>query len=66
MDDRINKNKSAEQDVPVMERRIGKTTYLLRVHFNPNSKDTLQSKLERLLANEVRHTDLMDLNNAEF
>ena len=44
-------------EVPAVRRKIGRTTYLVRVHFNPDSKETLQDKLERMLVNEVNHPD---------
>lgn len=44
-------------EAPVVRRKIGNTTYLVRVHFNPDSKETLQDKLERMLVNEVNHPD---------
>ena len=39
---------------PDLVKRIGKTTYHVKVHFNPNSKETMQDKIMRMLRNEVR------------
>ncbi len=44
-------------EASVVRRKIGKTTYFVRVHFNPNSKETLQDKLQRMLEDEVNHPD---------
>lgn len=44
-------------EAPVIRRKIGKTTYLVRVHFNPESTETLQDKLQRMLEDEVNHPD---------
>ena len=44
-------------EAPVVRRKIGGTTYLVKVHFNPDSKETLQDKLERMLVNEVKNPD---------
>ena len=44
-------------EAPVVRRKIGKTTYLVRVHFNPESTETLQDKLQRMLEDEVNHPD---------
>ena len=44
-------------EAPTFRKKVGKTTYLVRVHFNPDSKETLQQKLERMLVNEVNHPD---------
>lgn len=41
----------------MVRRQIGKTTYLVKVHFNPDSKETLQDKIERMLVNEVNNPD---------
>ena len=32
---------------------IGKTTYVVRVHFSETSKETMQDKIKRLLREEV-------------
>lgn len=47
-----------EQDTPLVRRKIGSTTYLVRVHFNSDSKETLQQKIQRMLANEVQSMEL--------
>ena len=41
----------AEQ--PDLVKTIGKTTYQVKVHFNPNAKETMQDKIIRMLRNEV-------------
>ena len=41
------------QDCPTMQVRIGKTTYILKLHFNENAKETLEDKIKRLLQDEV-------------
>ena len=42
----------AEQ--PDLVKRIGKTTYRVKVHFNTNSRETMTDKIIRMLRNEVR------------
>ena len=42
----------AEQ--PDLVKRIGKTTYRVKVYFNPNSKETITDKIFRLLRNEIQ------------
>ena len=44
----------AEQ--PDFVKRIGKTTYQVKVHFNPNSKETMSDKIIRMLRNEVQQS----------
>ncbi|MBP3266353.1 MAG: transposon-encoded TnpW family protein [Lachnospiraceae bacterium] len=46
-----------EQDFVTVRKKIGKTTFLVKVHFNKDSKETLQKKCERLIADEVRYID---------
>lgn len=41
------------QDCPTMQVRIGKTTYIVRLHFNENAKETLEDKIKRLIQDEV-------------
>ena len=42
-----------QEDKPDLVKRIGKTTYRVKVHFNPNSKETMSDKIIRMLRNEV-------------
>ncbi len=44
-------------EAPVVRRQIGKTTYLVKIHFNPDSPETLQDKLQRMIEDEVNHPD---------
>jgi hypothetical protein len=41
----------AEQ--PDLVKRIGNTTYQVKIHFNPNSKETIKDKIIRMIRNEV-------------
>ena len=41
------------EEQPDLVKRIGKTTYRVKVHFNPNSKETMSDKIIRMLRNEV-------------
>ena len=47
-----------EQDAPALVKKIGKTTYVVRVHFSETSKETMNDKIKRLLKNEIQ--DLMN------
>ena len=40
-------------DNPDFVKRIGKTTYKVKVHFSTTSKETMQDKIIRMLRNEV-------------
>ena len=48
-------NNIALQGNPVaMRKTIGKTTYLVRVHFNENARENMQDKINRLLVGDVK------------
>jgi len=38
----------------VLHRQIGSTTYRVRLHFNPNPRETLDEKVRRLLKNDLQ------------
>ncbi|MCI8607367.1 MAG: hypothetical protein HFG72_11365 [Hungatella sp.] len=35
-------------------KKIGQTTYIVRVHFSKTSKETMSDKIKRMLKNEIR------------
>ena len=39
---------------PTVRKQIGKTTYIVRVHFSQIAKETMEDKIKRLLREEVR------------
>ena len=38
---------------PTVRKQIGKTTYIVRVHFSETAKETMEDKIKRLLREEV-------------
>ena len=38
----------------VLQRRIGSTTFKVRIHFDATAKETLDDKIRRLLKNELQ------------
>ena len=48
------KNSTTSPEPYVLHRQIGSTTYRVRLHFNPNAKETLDEKVLRLLKNELQ------------
>ena len=51
----INGKTSLIQDRPPdLVKKIGKTTYLVRVHFSQTSRETLEDKIKRMLRDDVR------------
>ena len=47
-------NTMKTEPYPTFKRKIGKTTYVVRVHFSETSKETMEDKIKRLLREEVR------------
>jgi hypothetical protein len=45
--------KAKEVGQPDLVKRIGKTTYKVKIHFSTTSKETMSDKIMRLLRNEV-------------
>ncbi|BDE85858.1 hypothetical protein CE91St42_03160 [Oscillospiraceae bacterium] len=37
---------------PVMVKKIGKTTYRVKIHFSETSKETMSDKIKRLILND--------------
>ena len=44
----------APENTPAMVKKIGKTTYKVRVHFSDTSTETLSDKIKRMLKNEIQ------------
>ena len=42
----------APEDAPALVKKIGKTTYKVRVHFSQTSTETMSDKIKRMLKNE--------------
>ena len=45
---------NAGAEPPVLIRKIGKTTYRVRVHFSITSRETMSDKIKRMLKNEIQ------------
>ena len=44
----------APADAPALAKKIGKTTYKVRVHFSDTSTETMSDKIKRMLKNEIQ------------
>lgn len=44
---------------PTVRRKIGKTTYIVHVHFIETTKETLEDKIKRMLCEEARKMQLL-------
>ena len=45
---------SAQEDAPALVKKIGRTTYMVRVHFSKTSSETMSDKIKRMLKNEIQ------------
>jgi len=45
---------TTEQQLPMLVKKIGKTTYMVGVHFSQTSKETMDDKVARLVKNDIR------------
>lgn len=45
---------SDEPDAPALIKKIGKTTYIARIHFSEDATETMEEKIKRMLKEEVR------------
>ena len=41
-------------------KKIGQTTYVVRFHYSDDAKETMQEKINRMLANEASRPDFME------
>ena len=42
------------KDAPALVKKIGRTTYIVRVYFSKTSKETMSDKIKRMLKNEIQ------------
>ena len=42
-----------EDERPALVKKIGKTTYRVKIHFSTTSRETMSDKIERMLRNEI-------------
>ena len=45
---------TTEDNPPALVKKIGKMTYIVRIHFSETSTETMEDKIKRMLKNEVR------------
>ena len=44
----------APEDAPALVKKIGKTTYKVRVHFSQTSTETMSDKIKRILKTDIQ------------
>ena len=42
------------EDAPALVKKIGRTTYVVRVHFSKTSTETMSDKIKRLIKREIQ------------
>ena len=47
-------NTTPTKDVPALAKKIGRTIYIVRIHFSKTSKETMSDKIKRMLKNEIQ------------
>ena len=45
---------TSQDNPPALVKKIGKMTYIVRIHFSETSTETMEDKIKRMLKNEVR------------
>ena len=50
----VNTTPITQEDAPALVKKIGKTTYKVRVHFSTTSTETMSDKIKRMLRNEIQ------------
>lgn len=53
MEERTIITQSTKQTAPALVKKIGKTTYIVRVYFSQTSKETMNDKVDRLIKNDI-------------
>ena len=42
------------KNAPALVKKIGQTTYIVRIHFSKTSKETMSDKIKGMLKNEIQ------------
>lgn len=53
-DEILDESKEAES-VPVIRTTVGKNTYLVGIHFNEDSTETMTDKIERMIRRDIKN-----------
>mgnify|MGYP002509887276 CR=1 FL=1 len=44
----------SNKNPPALVKKIGRTTYIVRIHFSKTSTETMSDKIKRMLKNEIQ------------
>ena len=53
-------NEKTQSKNPTFQKTINGTTYVVHLHFNELSGETMEDKIKRLLRNEISETPLFE------
>lgn len=53
-------SEEVKDKIPTIIKKIGEMTYKVRVHFNEESTEDLQGKMERIIREEVKNPPKKD------
>ena len=56
----MNKTTDMKTESNTFTKKIGQTTYVVRFHYSDDAKETMQEKINRMLANEASRPDFME------
>ena len=51
---KLNRLENRKKYLGTVRKQIGKTAYIVRVHFSQTAKETMEDKIKRMLREEVR------------
>ena len=58
----MNKNTTSQTEQPDLVKKIGKTTYRVKAHFNPTARETMSDKIKRMLRDEVSQKKIFKID----
>lgn len=44
---------------PAVKKKIGKTTYIVKVHFSDKATETMEDKIKQMIKNDVNNADFI-------
>ncbi|POP32970.1 hypothetical protein C3B58_09535 [Lactonifactor longoviformis] len=56
----MNKTVDMKTESNTFTKKIGQSPYVVRFHYSENARETMQEKINRMLANEVRQAEFRE------
>ncbi len=51
---RADENKTTTAPTPSVKKKIGKTTYIVKVYFSKNATETMRDKIKRMIRTDIQ------------